>query len=317
MEIDNNNSINMKDNIYFYIIHTNIPKMITFDNLLFNNYNENNINFMNSIKKDDNNILINIGYIMIDTNTLVDNINVDIKTVVNTIVENTLVENTHVDNTTVDNTTVDNTTFENTLFDNTTVDNTPLDNTNVDNTTVDNTLDENTTVENTLVDNTTIDNTLLDNTTIENTTVDNTPLDNTIVDNTTVDNTTVENTTVEDTIVKESNYEILYIMRNGYKIDYAGDFLNSIKKGSYDDTIDIISIYNVKKERLCRVYKNKDNFNNFIYKINYFYKGKFVENDVDVLKYDMYNVIYKVVSECYGKIVDNKINDVLCTLFVK
>ena len=245
MEIDNNNSINMKDNIYFYIIHTNIPKMITFDNLLFNNYNENNINFMNSIKKDDNNILINIGYIMIDTNTLVDNINVDIKTVDNTTLENTTVEDKPLDNTTVENTTVDNTT----------VDNTPLDNTTVDNTHVDNTLVENTTVDNTLVD-----NTLVENTTVENTTVENTH----------VDNTTVENTTFDNTTVKESNYEILYIMRNGYKIDYAGDFLNSIKKGSYDDTIDIISIYNVKKERLCRVYKNKDNFNNFIYKINYF-----------------------------------------------
>ena len=106
-------------------------------------------------------------------------------------------------------------------------------------------------------------------------------------------------------------------MRNGYNLNYANNFLNSIKNGIYDDTIDILSIYNIKKDRLLRVYKNKDNYNNFTYKINYRYKENIVETEIDILKTDIYIFLYNIVSKYYGKIVDNKINDVLCPLIVK
>ena len=110
---------------------------------------------------------------------------------------------------------------------------------------------------------------------------------------------------------------MLYIYRYGYDYNLANNFLHNIHNSIFNiRELDFLSIYNDKKVCFFRLYKNKNNYNNYFYSLSYYHNNKLVNTDIDITLYNIYDIIYKIVSECYGEIIENKVNDVLGTLFV-
>ena len=356
MELDtnnkNNNSIDMNDNIYIYIIHKNIPKMITFENLTFKIYKE--LEFVkqkNMFGQDDiNNIYFNIGYIKIipfydlkflninTDNVNTDNVNTDNVNTENVNTENVNTYNISTNNNTVNEISLTNVNIVNEISNNefsnneNTIDNIINNiNTNNENTTyhhiINNNLSNNvetTNVETNNVETTNLETNNLETNNVETNNVETTNVETNNVETNNVETNNVETTNVETNNVEtnnvestDDNTEYLYILRNGYNYNYAHNYLNSINNSIYENDLYLLSIYNSKKIKLFSIFKDRNNYNNFNYKVNYYHNNKMVETEINILTYDLWQVIHKVVSECYGKIIENRVNTIFCTFNVK